>query len=412
MTFKKILLSRRRIDPWILAAGMVCVALYLPPAVAIAGLFGILGLYVVLSKRRRFIQHLRGPIPWILAYIGWALLLMAWRNELFTLHNNRQLGFLGLLLGLSFVGPGLCLVRQPLRWLVLGARVGTVAAFLAPLLFEFVLHRGPARWDGGGNAAIVAIIVLLAAVAAIIPVEKPWRYLPNGPIYLLLAAVPIFLSETRAVLLIIPLILGLEFGICSLRWRPRWRNRAYVSSAAAISLLLLAPPIQNVIAERFMTVYEYYVEGEQSHDMASGDIRLALWETSITVISQHPFIGVGLKDTFTELEKVAGPNLPYVEGGKHVHNFILQELLANGPAGLFLLFSIFASLALTIWREANSNELKRASFYYFGSIAVFGLLHDPFYHELCMSATMLFLGVLLAQFSRWRRLTPAAQKVV
>lgn len=392
--------------------GMICVALYLPPAVGVAVAFGGTGLYVAFSKRRRLCRHSWACILCIFAYIAWALLLMVWRGEAFTLQNNRQLGFLGLLLGLAFIAPGLCLIRQPLRWLVLGARLGTIAAFLAPLIFDVLLQKDTSRWDGGGNAAIVAILVLLAAIVAIIPVEKPWRLLPNGPVYLLLSAVPIFLSETRAILLLIPIIMAVEFVVCSRDWRPRTRNLAYAGSAVALAVFLFAPPVQNVLMSRFTPVYNYYVEGDHNVDMASGDIRLALWETSLKIIAQHPLTGVGLKQTFPELEKIAGPDLPYIKDGKHVHNFVLQELLANGAIGLVFLLAIFASVARTIGREANSNALKRASFYYFGSVMAFGMLHDPFYHELCMSAIMLFLGVLLAQFTRWRLLTPAAAKVI
>lgn len=411
MTFKRIMLARRRVDPWLLAAGMLCIAMYLPPAVAIAGLFGVMGLYVAFSKRRRLVQLAKSPIGFVFAYIVWVMLLLLWRNDL-SLQSNRQLGFIGLLLGLAFIAPGLSLVRQPLRWLVIGARLGTVAGACAALMAMFVLKTAGERYDGGGNAAIVAIVALLGGIAAIIPIDRPWRYLPNGPAYLVIAAIPVFLSETRAVMVVLPLILAVEFAYCSLRWRPRWRNRAYLSSAAGISLLLLFPSVQHLLVERFGTVYEYYVEGQRAHDMESGNIRLALWDTSIKVISQHPFIGVGIRNTFPELEKVAGQELSRVEGGKHVHNFVLQELLANGLIGLMLLLAIFASVTRLIVKDARYPELKRASFYYFGSIVIFGLLHDPFYHELCMSSTMLFLGVLIAQTDRWRGLTDRAPRTM
>ncbi|MFD1745595.1 O-antigen ligase family protein [Rhizobium helianthi] len=411
MTFKKFLLVRRRLDPWLLAFGMFSVALYLPAAVAVAGLFGALGIYVALSKRRRLIELVRSPIGFVFAYIAWVVLLLAWRGDLIP-QDNRQLGFMGLLLGLCFIAPGLCLVRQPMRWLVLGARVGTFAALAASLIDQFVLKPAPDRYDGGGNSAILALVVMLAAIVALIPLYRSPRYLPNSMLYLVLALGPVFLSLTRAIMVVLPAILVVEFILYV--WRlPAWkRSVAFVSAIVVLFSASFLPPVAHMLNERFIPVYEYYVKGETDLHMESGNVRLALWDTSLKVISEHPLIGVGIRNTFPELERVAGPELTRVEGGKHVHNFLLQELLANGVIGLILLLSIFATVAITILRQGENAALKRACFYYFGSIIVFGLLHDPFYHELCMSATMLFLGVLIAQIGRWRRLTKSARRLI
>lgn len=410
MTFKRILLARRRIDPWILAFAMFSVALYLPTAVAMCALFGATGIYVALSNQRRLRAYLGSPLGVIFLYIFWVVLLLGVRGEWQL--DNRQLGFMGLLLGFSFIASGLCLVRQPLRWLVLGGRVGTWVALVAALFASLSFQTAADRYDGGGNAAIVALLVALAGIVATIPVEKPWRYLPNGPFYLLIAIVPVFLSQTRAVVLILPVLFLVEFAICSLKWRPRWRNRAYAAAALGLAALFMAPPVHSMLIDRFATVYEYYVDGDQAHNMDSGNIRLALWKASAIVIKEHPLAGVGLRDTFANLERVAGPDLHYIAGGKHVHNFLLQELLANGFLGLGLLLTIFASVLWMVWRQPDHYPLKRCVVYFYGTVLAFGMLHDPFYHEQCMATSMLFLAVLIVQFRRWNLLTPAARRVI
>lgn len=410
MTFKRILLARRRIDPWILAFAMFSVAMYLPTAVAMCALFGATGLYVAFSNPRRLKAYFGSPLGVIFLYIAWVVLLLGVRGEWQL--QNRQLGFMGLLLGFSFIASGLCLVRQPLRWLVLGGRVGTWVALVAALWASLSFQTAADRYDGGGNAAIVALLVALAGIVASLPVEKPWRYLPNGPIYLLIAIVPVFLSQTRAVVIILPVLFLIEFAICSLQWRPRWRNRSYGAAAVGVIMLSLAPPVHSMLIERFATVYEYYVGGDQAHNMDSGNIRLALWKASSIIIREHPIAGVGLRDTFANLEQVAGPDLHYIVGGKHVHNFLLQELLANGFIGLGLLLAIFASVLWMVWRQPDNFALKRCVIYFYGTVLAFGMLHDPFYHEQCLATSMLFLAVLIVQFRRWNALTPAARRVI
>lgn len=410
MTFKRILLARRRIDPWILAFAMFSVALYLPTAVAMCALFGATGIYVALSNRRRLFSHFNSPLGLVFLYFAWVVLLLGVRGEWQL--QNRQLGFMGILLGFSFIASGLCLVRQPLRWLVLGGRIGTLVALVAALWVSLSFQTAADRYDGGGNAAIVALLVALAGIVAAIPVEKPWRYLPNGPVYLLIALVPVFLSQTRAVVIILPVLFIIEFAICSLKWRPRWRNRSYAAAIIGLVALSLAPPVHSMLIERFATVYEYYVDGDQAHNMDSGNIRLALWKASSIVIKEHPIAGVGLRDTFANLERVAGPDLHYIVGGKHVHNFLLQELLANGFIGLGLLLALFASVLWMVWRQPGHQPLKRSVFYFYGTVVAFGMLHDPFYHEQCMATSMLFLAVLIVQFRRWKLLTPAAPRAI
>lgn len=404
--FKRILLARRRIDPLVLGLGAASAPLYLPTGVAVSGLFGVIGLYVACSNRRRFAAYLYSPFGIILTYIAWVAAVMMVRGELNL--SNSQLGFMGLLLCCSFIAPGLCLIREPLRWLIYGARIGIVAVFLAALAYIVISWGEVTRYDGGGNAAIFAFLIALGAISAIIPVARPPRLLPNSLLYLAIALVPIFLSQTRAILIVVPLILAYEFAVRSREWPPRFRNRAYATAAIGLALTLLVPQVQHLLAERFGSMYRYYVLEDDAIDMTSGDIRLELWQSAAAVIREHPIIGVGLGNIPGELERVAGPDAALIAGFKHVHNFVLQEVLANGLIGLLLFLSIFASISWAVLASDAPPALRRAYLTFFLTVILFGLLHDPFYHEGCLAAIMLFVGVLLAQVQRWNRIAPGA----
>ncbi|WP_377295853.1 O-antigen ligase family protein [Rhizobium sp. SGZ-381] len=407
-TFKQILLYRRRIDGWLVTAAAATFPLYVSVAVVVACLFGGAGLYVVLSSRSRLRRHLWSWNGLISVYALFSVALIAWRGEFET--GNRQLGFMLLLLALSFITPGLCLVQRPLRHIVLGARIGICCAVLLALFAAIQAGSLAERYDGHGNAAIVAFLIALAAAIGTIRLKAPPRFLPNGLMYLLLACFPIFLTQTRAVLIVMPVLCLVEFLMCSLDWRPRLRNRAYVAAAIGIVLMLLLPPVQTMLMERFVNVYEYYVAGAPDPDMKSGDIRLVMWQSAVAVIRQHLLTGVGLMDMFTEMKAVAGPASPMLDGFKHPHNVVLQELLANGVLGLCFMLAILVGHLRAVIASGLDDSTKRGVLYVAFTVAAFGMLHDPFYHELCMSTIMLFSCSTMAQVQRLRLLTPQAQK--
>ncbi|WP_149744816.1 O-antigen ligase family protein [Rhizobium sp. RU35A] len=408
MTVKRLLLLRRRIDPLLVGLSAVLFPLYMPAPVAVAVIFGACGLYVAFSSRRRLRRQMTSPAGMVMVYTLFSAALMLVRGE-FNL-DNRQLGFMGLLLGVSFISPGLCLVRRPLRHFVIGARLGSVATFLLALTVAMILAHAPDRYGGGGNAAIMAFLVLIGALVASIDLEKPPRFLPNGMQYLALSSFPVFLTETRAVLVLVPTIFLVEFFCRTEQWRPHLRKTRFVMLLAGLVALLLLPQVREMLIERFFSVYDYYIDGGEHADMVSGDIRLTMWQAALVVIGDHLVSGVGLMRMFGLMTEAAGDHASLIEGYKHVHNFVLQELLANGVIGLLLLASIPVVFLATVWRKTPDAVLRRSAVYVLGSLGAFGLLHDPFYHELCLSTIMLFVGVCLAQFHRWDMLTPAAAK--
>lgn len=404
------MLARRRVDPFVLGLAGIMFPLYLTGPVGLAGFFAICGLYVVFSSGRRARTFALSASGVVLLYCAWSISLIALRGELET--GNRQLGFMLLLFAAVFIGPGLCLVRRPLRTFVIGARIGSLVAFIVALAMMIYHGHELDRYSGGGNAAIVALLVLLGALVSTIRLDEPPRFLPNGLQYIALASFPIFLTETRAVLILVPVLFVAEFFFWSLGWRPRVRNRSYAALLIGMGALLLAPPVQHMIIDRFYSVYEYYVAGANTYDMESGNIRLTMWMSGLAVLKQHFFTGVGLMDMFALMKVEAGSHAAMIDGFKHVHNFVLQELLANGIVGLVLLLSIPVAFLLTAFRQTTHPSIRRCAIYFYASVATFGLLHDPFYHELCLATSMLFFGCHMAQFRRWNMLTPMAARKV
>ncbi|MND19253.1 polymerase [Ochrobactrum sp. MYb15] len=394
---KKSFLVRRRIDHWVLGAASAAMPIRLGLGPIILFVFSCIGIYLSLARHAATRLFAKRFYIFILLYAAWSIGLILFRGEPFS--NNRQIGYTLLIAVFAFAAPGMLLVRNPLRAYVLGARVGIVMAVFAVLYL--VLTQG-GRIGVGGNEAVFAFVAGVSAISAVIPILKAPRYLPNGPHWLILGLVAVLASETRAVIVVLPIFATIEVILFLKRFSVRQQGAAYAAVVAALAALVIVGPVGDIISKRFAGMVEYYDSGDSSQweDKISADIREVMWTNAAIVIKQNPIAGVGSYAKMDVIRTQAGDQASMLEGFRHVHNTILDELLNDGIIGLFFMFAAFLSIFVHLWRNSDSWGMRRALIYFAVVSGSYGMLHNPLLHEVTISSVMFFIAALNAASSR------------
>lgn len=359
--------------------------------------FSCIGIYLACGRHATTRMFAKKFYLFIVLYAVWSLGLILFRGEPF--HDNRQIGYTLLIAIFAFAGSGMVLVRDPLRAYVLGARVGTLLAVVIALYLA-VTNGG--RIGVGGNQAVFAFVAAVAAISAAVPLRNASRYLPNGPHWLVLGFTAVLTSETRAVIVVLPIFAAIEILIFLRRFSIRQQGAAYAILFAAIAALVVVGPVGDIISKRFAGMVEYYDSGNSSNwnDKVSADIREVMWTSASHVIKTHPFTGVGSYSKMDFVKAEAGDKAPMLEGFRHVHNTILDELLNDGIVGLIFMACAFISIFVYLWRTADSWAMRRALIYFAAVCGSYGMLHNPLLHEVTIASTMFFLAALNAAASR------------
>jgi O-antigen ligase len=390
-------IRRRKWDSRLLALGGAAMPLRHGITPVVTLFFSAVGVYLVA------IGHggARRLAPWFVglgvAYLAWSLFLIVMRGEPFL--DNRQVTY-SLMIGMSaFIANGLVLVRDPLRFFVVGSRIGVVGAILASLSYDLI---GQDRVGLGGNPAPFAMVAAICMIAAIIPVRRAPRWAPNSVLYALLGAVPIYYSETRALLVIVPLVLVVEYVVW-LRPKPlRLRLTGLAAGAGLAAALLAAGPVHGLVERLFMPAVLYYtgqnVEWEGS---ISGDIRLSLWQGALASIAQQPLAGYGDGRMADVIARAPAMHEQLVQM-RHAHNMFLDEALLHGLPGLVILVGLLAAGFHHILKYAGDAATRRNALYVLAAILSYGSLHNPFLHETTICGIFLYMGVMIAGAARDR----------
>lgn len=395
--FKKSFLMRRRVDSWVIGAASAAMPVRIGLGPLILFIFSCIGIYLACGRHATTRMFAKKFYLFIILYAVWSLGLILFRGEPFQ--DNRQIGYTLLITIFAFAGSGMVLVRDPLRAYVLGSRVGTLLAVIVALYLA-VTNGG--RIGVGGNQAVFAFVAAVAAISAAIPLRKAPRYLPNGPHWLVLGFTAVLTSETRAVIVVLPIFAAVEILIFLRRFSIRQQGAAYAVLFAAIAALVVVGPVGDIISKRFSGMVEYYDTGRASNweDKVSADIREAMWKSASSVIVAHPLTGVGSYSKMDYVRAEAGDKAAMLDGFRHVHNTVLDELLNDGIVGLIFMAGAFISIFVYLWRTADSWAMRRALVYFAVVCGSYGMLHNPLLHEVTISSTMFFLAALNAAASR------------
>lgn len=388
---------RRRVDSWVIGAASAAMPVRIGLGPLILFIFSCIGIYLACGRHATTRMFAKKFYLFIILYAVWSLGLILFRGEPFQ--DNRQIGYTLLITIFAFAGSGMVLVRDPLRAYVLGSRVGTLLAVIVALYLA-VTNGG--RIGVGGNQAVFAFVAAVAAISAAIPLRKAPRYLPNGPHWLVLGFTAVLTSETRAVIVVLPIFAAVEILIFLRRFSIRQQGAAYAVLFAAIAALVVVGPVGDIISKRFSGMVEYYDTGRASNweDKVSADIREAMWKSASSVIVAHPLTGVGSYSKMDYVRAEAGDKAVMLDGFRHVHNTVLDELLNDGIVGLIFMAGAFISIFVYLWRTADSWAMRRALLYFAVVCGSYGMLHNPLLHEVTISSTMFFLAALNAAASR------------
>ncbi|MFK4824154.1 O-antigen ligase family protein [Paenochrobactrum sp. BZR 588] len=394
MTFlHRNFIKRRNFDQWVLAFGGASMPVRIGVGPVVVFLFSCIGIYLTAFRHKSTKPFVGLFLFFIILYFLWVFGLIVWRGQLSF--SNRQIGYTLLLVLFSFAGAGMVLVRDPVRFYALGSRVGII---LAALTAMFVSLYNGGRVGIGGNQAVFAFVAAAAAISATLPVQNAPHFLRNGPQWLALGFLAVMVSETRAVLVVMPLLLMVEIVVYLRKFSWQKQSAVYLGLMVLLGAMFVVGPTGKIVEKRFTTMLNYYETGDatQWKDKHSADIRMAMWRGAVAVIQEHPLTGVGTMDKMKLVQAHAGADKQLLKGFWHVHNIVLDEMLHNGLVGLLLLSAAFISVFLQLWRTAPDYATKRVLCYFAVVLIAYGMLHAPLLHETCIAAIMLFIGVLNA----------------
>lgn len=404
----RFFLIRRHIDPALLSAAMALLTVRLGPEIFIFGFFAGVGVYLIVGMHRsmRYVDRTYAISAGL--YAAGAVLIGLMHGGLSE--EIRWIGYpVFLLLGIVLF-PGVILIKDPLRQVVLGARAGLV---LAVVIGGFEMVAGPARIGFGGNAATAAFVLVVVGVLARIPVRDPARFLPNSRLWFYTAAIAVIMTGTRSVLPVFALSLVLDL-LATRRELADGTVRLTVRSAAMVGLIgilaftTIGHELVDPIATRLKdTVNE--VEAMADEDVLNAEglkIRLTLWEKAIDVVADNPLIGAGGARSMREVKQA----IPKEERARfqhfnHVHQFVLDELRQRGVVGLFLMLGFFVATAGKLWVRGSPDE-REAVTLFLASILLFGSMHGVLLADRNMALIAIFLSMLLLDLKKkafWAR---------
>ncbi|MBB3949691.1 O-antigen ligase family protein [Aureimonas jatrophae] len=377
LTVRRVLLARRRVDPWILVGSMVGLGLLLSIGKVGFAFFAACGIYLALVRPRSWRAAPPAFTISILAWASWQIGLSLLRGE--PIAGNRTLSYAGIELAVAFLPMGLALVRDPIGALANGARIGLAClAVVAPVAFL----AGEDRVGLGGNEAIFAFVIGVVALAARLTVRDPKRWLPNARWWSYLVVVPVLLSGTRAAFVIVLLVMAADAISLARGRRPIWLRGARGILGATILTLSLGITAALIVENRISAGIDEYQTFERTGVAAgSVDTRIVMWSAGWQVLREHPLLGVGGTHRMEAAGQKAGRNGFMVTYYQHLHNVFLDEALSSGLISVAFQIATFAAFLTTFWRAPSRPRLQSTAVLLVVFFAIFGSFHGVLLNE-------------------------------
>src|SRR5690606_37926307 len=295
--------------------------------------FGGVGIYLICGwhRSRQLIDpHYAAASR---AYGGVAVAIGLYHGN--VIENLRWIGLqlyfsLGIALFVGFV-----LIRNPVRQMALGARVGLILT-VGMTLFETFM--GETRIGLGGNAANAAFVICVLAIMARFHASNAPKYLPNSRAWFYFAIIPVLMTGTRSVLPIF--VIAAIIDIVELRTelftaaRKLGARRLAVAGAAGLVVIATgAYETRDIVSSRIAyTMLEMgNLTGPSDKETTGLDIRINLWKGAIDVVREYPLLGVGGKESMERIKQnIPDPNASLYADFVHVHFFALDEMRDRG----------------------------------------------------------------------------------
>jgi len=375
---KRILLMRRRLDGLVFFFAAFFLPLPTEASAILLAIFLCMGLYLLVFKPRRALSHL--DTKFLLVTLMFSALSVA-----INLANGslpEDLRWSSYPLYYSFVIPiviGAVLVRDPLRQFVLGTR----AALLVLAVWGLAeVWAGSSRPGFGANPANVAFSITFLAVVSRLNVSSAPMLLSNRYVFFYLGLIIVLMTQTRALLPVFAAGLAIDmFGLVRNRVSGRTLgNRWSLAISASMvafclwSISVIYPVYEGRIAYTFDEI-NHVVQNSDSATATGLSIRFAQWRAAVSLIADNPFLGRGGTGITEEIIR----HTPQGFSGDltqftFVHNFILDETIQRGLAGLAILVGYFGFCLFRIYRYGDASMKENVLLIIVLTFS-FGLLH-------------------------------------
>lgn len=403
----RVLLWRRSVDPILLSIAVACFPIKLGLDTILLAFFGGVGIYLICGWHRS--RQLIDPhyAAASLAYGGVAVAIGLYHGN--VIENLRWIGLplyfsLGIALFVGFV-----VIRNPVRQMALGARVGLILT-VGMALFESFM--GETRIGLGGNAANAAFVICVLAVMARFHASNAPKYLPNSRAWFYFAIIPVLMTGTRSVLPIFVIaaiidIIELRTELFTAARRLGARRLAVAGAAGLVIITAGAYETRDIVSSRIAyTMLEMgNLTGPSDKETTGLDIRINLWKGAIDVVREYPLLGVGGKESMERIKQnIPDPNASLYADFVHVHFFALDEMRDRGIVGLMFLIGLFAVVFTRIFRTTD-HPMRVNMAIFLALLVLYGSLHGLLLGDRNVAAIVLvFVGVLATERKRIRRL--------
>ena len=202
-------------------------------------------------------------------------------------------------------------------------------------------------------------VVPLALAFAIASRDARRRGLYGAALAILLGA--LLLTYSRGAL-----FLGLPTGL--LVWGALRGRRALLTSAAAVAL---------VAGVALLAAGPGRVASLLNPDEGTTFRRLKLWEASVEMLADHPWLGVGLDNFLYQYPRYVRPEAAQEPDLSHPHNLVLHWWLSLGLPGVIALLWLggeFARRGLRLYRTSGDPQIRLIALALLASMGA-GLAH-------------------------------------
>lgn len=404
-TAKKILLMRRRLDGPVFFLAAFFLPLPTETSAILLAIFLCMGLYLLVFKPRRAMSHL--DKKFLLATLMFSASSVAINLANGSLPEDFRWSSYPLYY--SFVIPiivGAVLVRDPLRQFVLGTR----AALLVLAVWGLAeVAAGSFRPGFGANPANAAFSITFLAVVSRLNVNSAPMLLSNRYLFFYLGLIAVLITQTRALLPVFAAGLAIDIlGLLrkSVSGRMLGNRRSIgVSALVLASCMAITSVIYPIYADRVGSTF-----GEISHAVQNSDsggtyglsIRFAQWKAAVTLIADNPLLGRGGAGISEEIvrhkpEEFSGDLTQFT----FVHNFVLDETIQRGLAGLAILVGYFGFCLFRIYRYGDASMKENVLLILVLTFS-FGLLHYLLVKDRHVILYALYFLLLTTAIRGWR----------
>lgn len=217
-------------------------------------------------------------------------------------------------------------------------------------------------------------------------------------ISMLCGLVAAMLSQSRGVWLVLPvyLLIAMYYTLKHSRAKFAGLMLLLVLVTGVVSISSVGDMVMKRVDVAVDEVSSYYTDNKYISSLGT---RLAMWDISVDVWKQHPYIGTGPGD-FDDVIQALQKEGKYVGMDVHgsTHNIYLQSLVNTGLVGfLAMLFALFIVPFKLVYDARDANDgVVLTSIMTFSSFAVFGISESWTLRLPIVSVFIIYMVVILS----------------